>query len=224
VPHRSFRHVAAVACATALAFTTSGCAGTVTQWMVNLRTSQGDAALERLSLPEAQKEYDLALKLDPHNEHARAGLAKVLFLQARADFSGSKLDTAEADVAEARKYAPGDAATEALANQIEQAKIRREIVLANYPLYEAVGTSLSDSLKTLAATQKEIATQLKAFRSDFDTRHLSKAIAASYDLEDEAHRVTLRLTSYRALVASGAPKGQAKPPTQSETPNLLPIP
>jgi tetratricopeptide (TPR) repeat protein len=223
VPHRSFRLGAAAAVAS-ISIATWGCAGTVTQWMVNLRTSQGDAALDQKSLSEAEKEYALALKLDPHNAHARAGLANVLYLQARTDFNASKLDQAQTEIAEAKKYAPGDAAMDALAAQIDQARIRREVVLANYPLYESVGTSLADSLKTIAATQKEIDKELKAFRSDFDTRHLSKAIVASYDLEDEAHRVTNRLISYRGLVATGAPKGQSQLPSQSETPNLLPIP
>ena len=212
----------ATALAAALTVALSGCAGTFTHWLVDLRTSQGDAALEHNSLVEAQKEYALALKLDPHNAHARAGLAKVLFLQARADFIGSKLDQAQLDIQEARKYAPDDAAAQALANQIDQAKIRREIVLANYPLYEPVGAGLTDSLKTLTASQKEIAKQLKAFGSDFDTGHLTKAIIASYDLEDEAHRVSARIIQYRSLVTSGAPKARA--PAESETPNLLPIP
>lgn len=202
----------------------SGCAGAVTQWMVNLRSSQGDTALANGSLTEAQKEYDLALKLDPHNAHARAGLATVLLQEARDYFTGSKLDLAAAAVGEAMHYAPGDAAAEALSSQIEQAKIRREIVLANYPLYESVEASLSDSLKTLTVTQHEIAKQLKLFGSDFDTGHLTRAITASYGLEDEAHRTTQRIISYRSLVSSGATKGQARAPSQTETPNLLPVP
>lgn len=205
-----------------MSLTTAGCAGTFSHWLVDLRTSQGDAALENNSLLEAEKEYELALKLDPHNAHARAGLTRVLFLQAREDFISSKLDEAQLAIQEALKYEPEDTAAQALAAQIDQAKIRREIVLANYPLYEPVGTSLADSLKTLTASQKEIAKQLKAFRSDFDTSHLTKAIIASYDLEDEAHRVTTRIASYRSLVTSGAPKARA--PAQSETPNLLPVP
>lgn len=221
MPQRNIDRAAA-AVAAALAVGLSACAGTVTHWMVDLRTSQGDAALANSSLVEAEKEYELALKLDPHNVHARSGLAKVLFLQARADFTNSKLDQAQLDIQGARTYAPDDAAMQALANQIDQAKIRREIVLANYPLYESVGASLADSLKTLTATEKEIGKQLKAFNADFDTAHLTRAIIASYDLEDGAHRVTARLVSYRSLVSSGAPKSRA--PVESETPNLLPIP
>jgi hypothetical protein len=221
VQQRNISRLAAGAVAAA-SIAASGCAGALTHWMVDLRTSQGDSAAAHDSLLEAEKEYALALKLDPHNEHAREGIARVLFLQARSDFVGSKLDQAQLDIQGARKYAPDDVAMQALANQIDQAKIRREIVLANYPLYESVGTSLTDSLKTLTASQKEIAKQLKAFESDFDTAHLTRAIIASYDLEDEAHRVTGRIASYRSLVSSGAPKARA--PAQSETPNLLPIP
>ena len=95
-------------------------------------------------------------------------------------------------------------------------------MLANYPLYESMGISLEDSLKTLTASQREIAKQLKEFRSDFDTAHLTKAIVASYNLEEEAHRLASRTVTYRSLVTSGAPKARA--PTQSETPTLLPIP
>src|SRR5579863_1491276 len=193
----------------AAALLCAGCAGAFTQRLVELRTSQGDAALATKSLVEAQKEYVLALKLDPHAAAARSGLARTLFLQARADFIDSQLDQAQIDVEGALKYAPGDDAARALAAQIEQAKIRREIVLANYPVYESVGASLTDSLKALTATQKEVAVQLKLFRADFDSGHLTRAITASYGLEDEAHRTASRIVSYRSLVTSGAPKGRA---------------
>jgi len=221
MPLRRYRIAAAIACV-ALALGASGCAGAFTQRLVDLRTSQGDAALTAGSLEEAEKEYALALKLDPHNSHARSGLARVLFLQARAAFIDSKLDDAQVEIAGALRYAPQDDAAKALSAQIDQAKIRREIVLANYPLYETVGASLTDSLKTLAASQHEIALQLKAFRSDFDASHLTKAIIAAYALQDEEHRLESRIVAYRGLVTSGEVKAQ--PPAQSETPNLLPVP
>jgi len=212
----------AVAALVAAGLSCTGCAGAFTQRLVELRTSQGDAALANNSLVEAQKEYSLALKLDRHNPAARAGLAKALFLQARADFIDSLLDQAQIDITGALKYAPDDAAAKGLAAQIDQAKIRREIVLANYPVYESVGASLSDSLKSLTATQKEITSQLKLFRADFDSGHLTRAITASYGLEDEAHRTASRIVSYRSLVTTGASK--SKTPAQTETPHLLPIP
>ncbi|HEY7981069.1 MAG TPA: hypothetical protein VID19_06265 [Candidatus Eremiobacteraceae bacterium] len=208
---------AAVACG---AVACSG--GSVSRWMVDLRSSQGDTALDSGNVAEALGEYDLALRLDPKNAHARAGLAKALTLRARAEFADSKLEEAAADIAKAHFYAPSDAVTQALAGQIEQATIRREVVVANYPLYGSMATSIADSLKTIVSTNAQISKELKGFRADYDTNHLTKAIVESYDLEDEAHRATLRLISYRALVQSGAVNRQAA--AAADAPNLLPIP
>jgi tetratricopeptide (TPR) repeat protein len=201
----------------------AGCGGgSVARWMVDLRSSQGDTALKSGNVAEALGEYDLALRLDPKNAHARAGLAQALTLRAQAEFANSKLEEAGADIAKAHFYAPSDAVTQALAGQIEQATIRREVVVANYPLYGSMATSIGDSLKTIVSTNAQIEKELKKFRADYDTNHLTKAIVESYDLEDEAHRVTLRLTSYRALVQSGAVNRQAA--AAADAPNLLPIP
>ena len=200
----------------------TSCAQPITRWMVNLRTSQGDAALLKPSLPEAEKEFQLALALDPKNPHARAGLAKALYLTAKEDFARSKLDEAAAEIAEALKYAPSDAAALALSNEIDQAKIRREIVVSNYPLYGSIVTALRPAFREIEVGNKEIEAQVKAFSSDFDTAHLTKAIVESYDLEDQAHRVGSRLATYRGLVESGQEK--TAEPAAAQAPSLLPIP
>lgn len=212
----------AAACMIGCALALGGCAQSITHWMVGLRNSQGDEALARPNLIDAEKEYSLALALDPKNSHARAGLATVLYLRAKEDFTNSKLDTAEAEVKGALNYAPSDAATLALANEIEQAKIRREIVIANYPLYGSISTSLLPVFRHLAATNKEVEKQVHRFASDYDTAHLTRAIIESYDLEQEAHRMGLRLIAYRSLVQASGEK--AKTPIESEAPSLLPIP
>jgi tetratricopeptide (TPR) repeat protein len=213
----------AIALTALVAAGVAGCAGgSVSRWMVELRSSQGDTALRTGNVAEALGEYDLALRLDPKNAHARAGLAKALTLRAQAEFADSKLEEAATDIAKAHYYAPSDSVTQALAGQIEQALIRREVVVANYPLYGSMATSIADSLKTVASTNLQIEKELKAFRADYDTNHLTKAIVESYDLEDEAHRATLRLASYRALVQSGAVNRQAA--AAADAPNLLPIP
>lgn len=204
------------------ALCSSGCAQPLTHWVVNLRISQGDAALAIPHLSEAEKEYTLALDLDPKNLRARAGLAKALFLTAKDDYVNSKLDEASAEIVRALKYAPSDAATLALASEIDQAKIRREIVIANYPLYGSINAALAPVFKQITASNKVIAAQVKAFSSDFDTTHLTRAIAESYDLEDEAHRMGLKVIAYRALVQSGQQKASA--PSESSAPSLLPIP
>jgi tetratricopeptide (TPR) repeat protein len=205
------------------AISLGGCAQSVTQWMVNLRTAQGDAALARPSLLEAQKEYSLALALDPKNMHARAGLAKVLYLTAKADFAGSKLDVAATEIAQSLKYTPNDAAALALSNEIDQAKIRREIVISNYPLYGSINSALRPTFRQINAANAEIAKQVKAFSSDFDTAHLTKAITESYDLEEEVHRMATRLIVYRGVVTSGQTK-VIKAPNETGAPSLLPIP
>jgi tetratricopeptide (TPR) repeat protein len=214
---------AALVAAFAIAIAAAGCSGgSVSRWLVDLRSSQGDSALASGNVSEALGEYDLALRLDPKNAHARAGLANALTLRARAEFTDSQLEAAAADIAKAHYYAPSDAVTQALAGQIEQAMLRREVVVANYPLYGSMATSITDSLKTIVSTNAQISKELKAFRADYDTNHLTKAIVESYDLEDEAHRATLRLISYRALVQSGAVNRQAA--AAADAPNLLPIP
>jgi tetratricopeptide (TPR) repeat protein len=204
------------------ALSLAGCARPITRWMVNLRTSQGDTALLKPSLPEAKKEFELALALDPKNLHARAGLAKTLYLTARADFTNSKLDEAAAEITEALKYAPNDAEALALAGEIDQAKIRREIVISNYPLYGSISSALKPVFKDIVASNNEVEKQVKLFSNDFDTAHLTRAIVDAYDLEDEAHRMTQRLIGYRALVTSGQTKTVA--PAAAQAPALLPIP
>jgi tetratricopeptide (TPR) repeat protein len=200
----------------------SGCAGPITQWMIGLRNSQGDTALARPDLPAAEKEYRLALALDPKNAHARSGLAEVLYLRAKQDFAGSKLDEAATEITQSLQYGPDDAAALALANEISQAKIRREIVISNYPLYGSINAALVPVFKSIAESNAIMAKDVKAFSSDFDTVHLTKAIVTSYDIEDEIHRLALRLITYRGYVTSGQAKAEAA--TESSAPSLLPIP
>ncbi|HXW51046.1 MAG TPA: hypothetical protein VEJ41_03555 [Candidatus Acidoferrales bacterium] len=207
---------------TLAALASSGCAGPITQWMINVRNAQGDAALARPSLPEAEKEYRLALALDKKNTHARAGLAKVLYLRAKVDFADSMLDEAADEIAQSLRYAPDDAAALALSNEISQAKIRREIVISNYPLYGSIDAAVAPAFKSMTESGKVIQKEVKAFSSDFDTAHLTKAIVTSYDLEDEVHRLGLRLITYRGYVTSGQTKAAAA--SESTAPSLLPIP
>lgn len=216
------KRLAAIALALTLFVSMAGCAGSITSWLVNLRNSQGDSALVNKNLAEAEKEYQLALALAPKDKHARAGLATVLYQKALANYTESKLDYAEAEVHDALRYAPDDANAQALASDIEQAKIRRDIVIANYPAYESVGASISASLKTITTSNKDIQKQVAAFGYDYDPARLTRAIADAYALQDEIARITQRLISYRALVQAGVPRAQA--PTTSEAPNLLPIP
>src|SRR6202163_413605 len=83
--------VAAFLLAAAIAAGTAGCAGgSVSRWLVDLRSSQGDTALASGNVAEALGEYDLALRLDPKNAHARAAYTKVVAPRARARRRDSK--------------------------------------------------------------------------------------------------------------------------------------
>src|SRR6202030_1061126 len=96
----------ACALAALVAAGAAGCGGgSVARWMVDLRSSQGDTALKAGNVAEALGEYDLALRLDPKNAHARAGLAKALTLRAQAEFTDSKLEEAATDIAKAHFFA-----------------------------------------------------------------------------------------------------------------------
>src|SRR5665213_1623874 len=66
-----FRLIALVLTCAVLALGTTGCATTVAQWIVKERNHQGDVALARGSYPDASVAYQLALKIDPENKHAR---------------------------------------------------------------------------------------------------------------------------------------------------------
>jgi tetratricopeptide (TPR) repeat protein len=200
-----------------------GCSGIFEDQIVALRNSQADAALQSQNVAEAEKEYGLALALAPNDEHARTGLAQSLYLHAKANLAAGDIDEAYIEVQKALKYAPKDAAVLDLASAVDDAKIRRDIVVSNFPSFKSSSDAISALLKANGQANKDIQLQLHDFHIDFDTAHLAKAIAQSYDLEEEQHRVTQRLIAYKGQVESGAP-GQARAQPQVETPGLLPIP
>jgi|SRR5271166_2341504 len=211
----------AALCASLL--TLCGCTGVFRNQLVDLRNAQADAALQNQNVAEAEKEYALALHLAPNDEHARAGLARSLYLHAKASLAAGDIDEAYLEVQKALTYAPKDAAVLDLASAIDQAKIRRDIVVSNFPSFKTSSDAISALLKTNAQANKDIQLQLHDFHIDFDTAHLNKAIAQSYDLEDQQHRATQRLIAYKGQIESGA-TGQPRAQTQVEMPGLLPIP
>ena len=71
---RAFRAVALLLACTVLPLGASGCAPSIASWIVKERNHQGDVALARGNYPDASVAYQLAIKLDPANAHARTGL------------------------------------------------------------------------------------------------------------------------------------------------------
>ncbi len=201
---------------------TTGCASSVASWIVRTRNHQGDLALAHGNFPDASVAYQLALKIEPENQHARDGLTKVQLRLAQKDFAASLFDNALDALSVAAKYSPRDERVLAMRAQIEQAQIKRDIVLSNYPAYKLTGTSLRRSYAQLKAQAQQISNALKRFDYTYDTADLSAAIRQSYALDAEVTQLTNRLTQYRQLVESGVPEtgGENLAPPAS----LLPLP
>ncbi len=215
------RPFAAILLAFTLLFAT-GCAPGIASWIVKERNHQGDVALARGNYPDASVAYQLALKLDPANVHARTGLTTVQIRLTQTFFAASKFDDALQALAVAARSAPGDDRVATLHNEIVQAQVKRDIVVSNYPSYKVTGASLRRSYTQLKTQNQAILAALKRFDYTYDTTDLSTAIRQSYALNEEVARLTNRLQQYRQLVESGVPEHGAEnlaPPA-----SLLPLP
>ena len=211
-----------LACAV-LPLGTSGCASGVAGWIVRERNHQGDVALSHRNYPDASVAYQLALKIDPRNAHARDGLIVVQLRLAQTFFAASKFDEAIDALAVASHYAPADDRVQSLRGEIEQAEIKRDIVVSNYPSYKVTAQSLKRAYTQLKQQNNEILLSLRRFDYTYDTADLAVAIRQSYALNEELTRLTNRLQQYRQLVESGVP---AAPGSETAVPpaSLLPLP
>jgi len=205
---------------------TAGCAGSIQHWIVDTRNRQGDVALARRSLPEAQLAYRLALRVDPNDPHARDGYSAVAIAIADQNFRAAHFDDALEALASAAKYDPQSVRVQALRSQIEQAKLKREIVISNYPLYAETGTQIRHSYLGLKSINARIIATLQRFNYNYDTGELSRAIRDSYALNSEVVKNTNRLLAYRQLVESGVPESVKDRSSGALAPSssLLPLP
>lgn len=217
-----FRRLALAAFASVLLAATSGCAGRISTWIVQTRNHQGDVALDHGNSADASIAYQLALRVDPHNAHARAGLVAVQARIAQSLFTASRFDDAVKALDVASRYAPGDPRIDALRSQIEQAEVKRDIVVSNYPAYRESGAALRSSFVQLRGEAAQVAATLRRFDYTYDSSELTKAIQMSYELNSQVTRLTDRLIQYRQLVDSGVPENadtSITPPA-----SLLPLP
>ena len=199
----------------------SGCAGPVERWIVDTRVHQGDDALARGNVADAELSYSLALKVDPADLRAQEGFVGAAAALAQIQFEKGDFDAAGTTLADASRYDSQNVRLIALRAAIENAKLKREIVISNYPTYELSGRQLQKSYLELNDANKLILKSLKRFDYTYDTQDLTKAIKASYDLQQDVARNLNRLVAYRQLVESGTPaKGEA-PVTGG---SLLPLP
>lgn len=219
---RAVRTVFVAICAAAAL---AGCAGPVEQWIVDTRVHQGDAALNKGNYTEAQLAYSLALKVDPANERARAGFSTVAAQIAESEYKAGHLDDALQTLTIAAKYDPQSVRMQALRSQVEQAKIKREIVVSNYPTYKETASQIRKSYALLSLQNKSIIDGLKKFDYNYNINELNKAIQNSYELNLEVARNTNKLIAFRQLVESGAPAEKSTiDPGLAAPASLLPLP
>jgi tetratricopeptide (TPR) repeat protein len=212
--------VSAIVCS---AFLLAGCAGSIERWIVDTRVHQGDVALARGEARDAALAYRLALRVDPSDTQARTGFVQAAAELARREFSKGSFEDALATVDGGLAVDPQSATLAALKQTIDQAKLKREIVVSNYPTFRAGGVELQRAYQQLNATNALLLRDLKRFGYTFDAEDLTSAIKRSYELQLDVAKNTNRLILYRQLVSSGVPEL----PSQSTTfgaASLLPLP
>lgn len=201
----------------------SGCAGSVQNWIVNTRVHQGDVALEQGHVADAELAYKLALHVDPKNERARAGFIEAAAGLAQSLYTKGDFDDAIATIGDALKYDPESVRLSALKASLDQAKLKREIVISNYPTYREAGVQIARAYEQLDITNKVILRDLKRFSYTYDPQDLTSAIKQSYSLQLDVVKNTNRLISYRQVVQSGVPVS-APQGTSASAASLLPLP
>lgn len=202
----------------------TGCAGSIERWIVNTRVKQGDVALDRGEVRDAELAYRLALRVDPQNQRARAGFVKAAAGLAQAEYAKGDFDDALATIRDGLQIDPESLRLTALKTTIDQARLKREIVISNYPSYHDAGVQIQRAYEELDATNKLLLKSLRRFGYTFDADDLTDAIKRSYELQLDVAKNTNRLIVYRQLVTSGVPAAEPEGTTTSNTTSLLPLP
>jgi hypothetical protein len=213
----------ALAIVAAALLTTTGCASSIAGWIVQTRNHQGDLALNHGNSGDASVAYQLALRVAPDNAHARAGLVTVQARIAETLFRASKFDDAVKALDVAGHYSPGDVRIDALRSKVEQAEIKRDIVVSNYPTYRETGAALRRAFAQVRTQSQDVALALHRFDYTFDSSELTLAIRQSYELGSQVTRLTDRLLQYRQLVDSGVPENVDSAAITPQA-SLLPLP
>jgi tetratricopeptide (TPR) repeat protein len=204
-------------------FLLAGCASSIERWIVNTRVHQGDVSLARGDSRDAALGYRLALRVDPNDAQARAGYVQAAAQLARQEYAKGNFDDATATVNGGLAVDPQSATLLALRGTVDQARLKREIVVSNYPTYRAAGAEIQHAYQQLDVANALLLRDLKRFGFTFDADNLTSAIKRSYVLELELSRNTNRLVLYRQLVSSGVPEVPSESTTFGAS-SLLPLP
>jgi hypothetical protein len=210
-------------CAACAALLLAGCAGPIERWIVDTRVHQGDGALARGNVRDAALAYRLALRVDPTDARARAGFVEAAAVLAQAQYSNGAFDSALGTVEGGLSVDPQSLRLGALKTMVDEAKLKREIVISNYPTYHATGLEIQRAYRQLNVTNALLLRSLKRFGYTFDADDLTAAIKRSYELQLDIVKNTNRLIVYRQLVTSGVPETPSEPATTGTT-SLLPLP
>jgi tetratricopeptide (TPR) repeat protein len=209
--------------AVSAAWLLAGCAGSIEHWIVNTRIHQGDTALLHGNVNDAALAYRLALRVDPRNSRARAGFVQAAADLAQVQYGKGAFDEALATVEGGLAVDPQSLRLAALKTTIDQAKLKREIVISNYPTFHATGLEIQRAFAQLNVTNALLLRSLKRFGYTFDADDLTAAIKRSYELQLDIVKNTNRLIIYRQLVTSGVPETPAQSAPEGTT-SLLPLP
>jgi hypothetical protein len=140
---------------------------------------------------------------------------------AESDYRRGNFDDAIDTLNDAQKYDPQSVRLQALRAQIDDARLKREIVISNYPTYHTAGLQIQSAYGTLNDQAATILRSLRRFNYTYDTQDLTKAIQSSYELQLDVAKLTNRLIAYRQLVESGVPAAAASTGAGG---SLLPLP
>lgn len=201
----------------------TGCANSIERWIVTTRVHQGDVALERGNARDAALSYRLALRVDPYNTTARVGYVAASVALAREEYDKGDFEDGLATVNAGLAVDPQSAPLAAFKTTIESAKLKREIVVSNYPTYRASGLEIARAYQQLNAANALVLRDLHHFAYTFDSDDLTSAIKRSYELQLDIAKNTNRLIVYRQLVSSGVPETPSQTTTFGAA-SLLPLP
>ena len=219
---RSIRRLLPLTAACLALALSTGCAGPAQRWIVDTRIHQGDAAVKRGNVRDAEMSYRLALRVDPSNRRARDGFVNAAADLAQVEYEKGQFEDALATLVDAAKVDPENVRLAGLHTTIEQAKLNREIVISNYPTYSLTGQQIQRSFAALDTQNKLVLKSLSHFDYTYDTQNLTLAIKQAYDLQDDMNKNLSRLIAYRQLVEAGIPAKNAA--TSSGSASLLPLP